>query len=187
MKTLRKTRERFYWDQLRAEVEKWCRESQACRTRKGPKTEQGKSVTGWTSAEKLSDRAPRFPCDILFGRPGDTPSSPNEDLNNLEARLESLQASDKERIKLSRERKKTRYNSGTTGHHFKEGDLVWEYNPKGRRGPSPKPRQNSQGPYTVVKRLNEVFFGVQRSPNAEPKVILLNRLALYQTTGYSYM
>ncbi|GBM54132.1 hypothetical protein AVEN_2742-1, partial [Araneus ventricosus] len=29
-----------------------------------------KSVTGdWsTSTEKLSDRTPRFPCDILFGR-----------------------------------------------------------------------------------------------------------------------
>ncbi|GBO36656.1 hypothetical protein AVEN_30343-1, partial [Araneus ventricosus] len=34
-------------------------------------------------------RAPRLPCDILFGRPGDTPSSLNEDLKKLEARLEA--------------------------------------------------------------------------------------------------
>ncbi|GBM15780.1 hypothetical protein AVEN_262115-1, partial [Araneus ventricosus] len=40
MKTLRKTRERFYWDRLRADVEKWCRECQACGAQKGPKTEQ---------------------------------------------------------------------------------------------------------------------------------------------------
>ncbi|GBN83301.1 Retrovirus-related Pol polyprotein from transposon 297, partial [Araneus ventricosus] len=38
MKTLSKTRERFYWDRLRADVEKWCRECQACGARKGPKT-----------------------------------------------------------------------------------------------------------------------------------------------------
>ncbi|GBO33509.1 hypothetical protein AVEN_248895-1 [Araneus ventricosus] len=38
MKTLSKTRERFYWDKLRADVEKWCRECHACGTRKGPKT-----------------------------------------------------------------------------------------------------------------------------------------------------
>ncbi|GBL87221.1 hypothetical protein AVEN_270503-1 [Araneus ventricosus] len=90
MKTLRRTRERFYWEQLRADIKKWYRECKVRRARKGPKTEQGKSMTGCTSVEKLSDRTPRFPCDILIGRPGDTPSSPNEDLNNLEAHLESV-------------------------------------------------------------------------------------------------
>ncbi|GBN18082.1 hypothetical protein AVEN_217815-1 [Araneus ventricosus] len=90
MKTLRRIRERFYWNRLLADVEKWCRECQICRARKRPKREDGKSVTGWISAEKLSDRTPRFPCDILFGRPGDTSSSPNEDLNKLGARLESV-------------------------------------------------------------------------------------------------
>ncbi|GBO12337.1 hypothetical protein AVEN_180592-1 [Araneus ventricosus] len=38
MKTLSKTRERVYWDRLRADIEKWCRECHACGTRKGPKT-----------------------------------------------------------------------------------------------------------------------------------------------------
>ncbi|GBO10829.1 hypothetical protein AVEN_214697-1 [Araneus ventricosus] len=38
MKTLSKTRERFYWDRLRADVEKWSREYHACGSRKGPKT-----------------------------------------------------------------------------------------------------------------------------------------------------
>ncbi|GBM65989.1 Transposon Ty3-G Gag-Pol polyprotein [Araneus ventricosus] len=38
VKTLSKTRERFYWDRLRADVEKWCRECHACGARKGPKT-----------------------------------------------------------------------------------------------------------------------------------------------------
>ncbi|GBM44348.1 hypothetical protein AVEN_20385-1 [Araneus ventricosus] len=30
MKTLSKTRERFYWDRLRTDIEKWCRECHAC-------------------------------------------------------------------------------------------------------------------------------------------------------------
>ncbi|GBN81789.1 Retrovirus-related Pol polyprotein from transposon 297, partial [Araneus ventricosus] len=38
MKTLSKTRERFYWDRLRADVENWCRECHAFGARKGPKT-----------------------------------------------------------------------------------------------------------------------------------------------------
>ncbi|GBL80057.1 hypothetical protein AVEN_29070-1 [Araneus ventricosus] len=45
------------------------------------------------------DQTLRFPCDILFGTPRDTPSSPT----NSEARLESAQASAGEQVKLSRE------------------------------------------------------------------------------------
>ncbi|GBL97482.1 hypothetical protein AVEN_162944-1 [Araneus ventricosus] len=118
-KTLRKTRERFYWDRLRADIEKWRRESQACGARKGPKIEQGKSVTERTPAEIFYDRILR--------------SSPT----NSEARLKSVQASAGEKVKLSRKRTKTRYNFKATDHHFKDGNLVWMYNPKRRRGLSP--------------------------------------------------
>ncbi|GBM22724.1 hypothetical protein AVEN_143498-1 [Araneus ventricosus] len=187
MKTLRRIRERFYWDRLRTNVEKWCRECHICRARKRPKTEDGKSVTGRISAEKHSDRTPRFPCDILFGRPGDTPSSPNEDLNKFGARLESVQTSNRERVKLSRVLKKTHYDSGATEHHFKKGDLVSVCNRKQRRGLNTKPRQKCEGPYTVVKKLNDVVYRVQRSPNAKPKVIHFNRLTPYRATDNSSM
>ncbi|GBM15589.1 Transposon Ty3-I Gag-Pol polyprotein [Araneus ventricosus] len=335
MKTLSKTRERFYWDRLRADVEKWCRECHACGSRKGPKTrtkgrlqrynvgspfermaldilgplpvttkgnryvlvlmdyftkwpeaipipdqeastvaeelvrawisrygvpmilhsDQGTNfnsalftelckllgilktrttalqpesdgmverfnrtilnhlslfvsknqtdcdthlplfllayksadheASGCTPADMLFGRTLRLPCDILFGRPSDTPSSPNEYLNNLEARLESVHAFARERIKLASERMKTRYDSGATGHHFKEGDQVWMYNPKRRRGLSPKLQQNWEGPYTIVKKLNDVIYRVQRSPNAKPKVIHINRLTPYRATDHS--
>ncbi|GBM67678.1 hypothetical protein AVEN_60439-1 [Araneus ventricosus] len=76
----------------------------------------------------------------------------------MEARLESVQTSDIERLKLSKVRKKTHYDSVATDHHFKKGDLVWVCNPKQRRGLSPKPRQKCEGPYTVVKKLNDVVY-----------------------------
>ncbi|GBN22650.1 hypothetical protein AVEN_237336-1 [Araneus ventricosus] len=181
VKTVRKTRGRFYWDRLRADVEEWCRECQACGARKGLKTEQGKSVTGRTPAETFSVRTLRFPCDILFGRPRDTPSS----ATNSEARLESVQVSAGEQVKLSRERMKIRYDSRATDYHFKEGDLVWMYNPKRRRSLSHKLQQSWEGPYTVVKKLNDVVDRVQRSPKAKPKVIHINRLGPYRATDHS--
>ncbi|GBM29861.1 hypothetical protein AVEN_110370-1 [Araneus ventricosus] len=101
-------------------------------------------------------------------------------MKNLETRLESLHAFARERIKLTSERMKTRYDSRATDHYFKEGDLVWKYNPKRRRGLSPK--LPYQGPYTVVKKLNDVVYRVQRSPNAKPKVIHINWLAPYRAT-----
>ncbi|GBM27337.1 hypothetical protein AVEN_217349-1 [Araneus ventricosus] len=174
---------RIQEDRLRADVEKWCWECQACGARKGPKTEQRKSVTGRTPTETFSDWTLRFPCDILFGRPRDTPSSPT----NSEARLENVQASAGEQVELSRERMKILYDSRATDHRFKEGDLVWMYNPKRRRGLSPKLQQNWEGPYTVVKKLNDVVYRVQRSPNAKPKVIHINRLAPYRATNHNSM
>ncbi|GBO32286.1 Retrovirus-related Pol polyprotein from transposon 297 [Araneus ventricosus] len=103
-------------------------------------------VTRFTPTDMLFGRTLRLPCDILFGRPSDTPSSPNEYFNNLEALLESVHVFARERIKLASERMKTRYDSGATGRHFKEGDQVWMYNPKRRRGLSPKLQQNWEGP-----------------------------------------
>ncbi|GBL95443.1 Retrovirus-related Pol polyprotein from transposon 412 [Araneus ventricosus] len=81
-------------------------------------------VTGLTPAEMLLGRMLRLPYDIIFGRPSETPSSPNEYMQNLEARLESVHAFARKRIKLASERMKTRYNSRATDHHFKKGDLV---------------------------------------------------------------
>ncbi|GBN72712.1 hypothetical protein AVEN_57196-1 [Araneus ventricosus] len=85
-------------------------------------------VSGLTPEEILFDRGLRLPCHILFGRPSETPSSPNEYMKNLEACLESVHAFARERIKLTSERMKTRYDSRATDHHFKEGDLVWMFN-----------------------------------------------------------
>ncbi|GBO12711.1 hypothetical protein AVEN_10704-1 [Araneus ventricosus] len=80
---------------------------------------------------------------------------------------------------------KIRYDSKATYHHFKEGDLVWMYNPKRRRGLSPKLQQNWEGSYTVVKKLNDVVYRVQRSPNTKPRVIHINRLAPHRATDHS--
>ncbi|GBM63204.1 hypothetical protein AVEN_147917-1 [Araneus ventricosus] len=59
------------------------------------------------------------------------------------------------------------------------------YNPKRRKCLSPKLQQNWEGPYTTAKKLNDVVYRVQRSPNAKPKVIHLNRLAPYRATDHS--
>ncbi|GBM10457.1 hypothetical protein AVEN_263366-1 [Araneus ventricosus] len=80
---------------------------------------------------------------------------------------------------------KTRYDSRATDHCFKDGDLVWVYNPKRQRGPSLKLQRNWEGPYAVVKKLNDVVYRVQRSPNAKPKVIHINWLAPYKATDHS--
>ncbi|GBL73076.1 hypothetical protein AVEN_128231-1 [Araneus ventricosus] len=87
-------------------------------------------VTGLTPADMLFGRTLRLPCYILFGRPSETPSSKNEYMKNLEARLESEHAFARERFKLASERMKTCYDPEQQTTILKRKDLVWMYNPK---------------------------------------------------------
>ncbi|GFX16455.1 retrovirus-related Pol polyprotein from transposon 412 [Trichonephila clavipes] len=94
-------------------------------------------TTGYSPSQMLFGRDLRLPCDLLFGRPPDTPSSPEEYVQNLQARFEDVHNLARERINLRTEKMKTRYDTKATGHQFKEGDKVWFYNPTRRKGLSP--------------------------------------------------
>ncbi|GBM07385.1 hypothetical protein AVEN_26465-1 [Araneus ventricosus] len=142
-------------------------------------------VTIWTPSEMLFGRMPRLSCDILFGRPTDTSSSQNEYMNSSETRLETVHAFAREQIKLASERMMTRYVSRETNHNFKEGDQICIYDQKRRRSLSLKLQQNWKGHFTIVKKVDDVVHRVQRSPNAKPKVIHINRLAPYRATYHS--
>ncbi|GFT99907.1 retrovirus-related Pol polyprotein from transposon 412 [Trichonephila clavipes] len=119
------------------------------------------------------------PCDLLFGRPPDTPSSPEEYVQNLQARFEDVHNLARERINLRTEKMKTRYDTKATGHQFKEGDKVWFYNPTRRKGLSPKLQSHWDGPYTILKIINDVVIRIRKSTNSKPRVVHYDRLAPY--------
>ncbi|GFS77432.1 retrovirus-related Pol polyprotein from transposon 412 [Trichonephila clavipes] len=121
----------------------------------------------------------RLPCDLLFGRPPDTPSSPEEYVQNLQARFEDVHNFARERINLRTEKMKTRYDTKATGHQFKEGDKVWFYNPTRRKGLSPKLQSHWDGPYTILKIINDVVIRIRKSTNSKPRVVHYDRLAPY--------
>ncbi|GFT11289.1 retrovirus-related Pol polyprotein from transposon 412 [Trichonephila clavipes] len=119
------------------------------------------------------------PCDLLFGRPPDTPSSPEEYVQNFQARFEDVHNLARERINLRTEKMKTRYDTKATGHQFKEGDKVWFYNPTRRKGLSPKLQSHWDGPYTILKIINDVVIRIRKSTNSKPRVVHYDRLAPY--------
>ncbi|GFV97085.1 kinectin [Trichonephila clavipes] len=73
----------------------------------------------------------------------------------------------RERIGLASEKMKTRYDARAIGHDFHKGDKVWLWKPKRRKGLSPKLQTNWEGPYTVLKRLNDVVAWIQKSPHSK--------------------
>ncbi|GFV78977.1 retrovirus-related Pol polyprotein from transposon 412 [Trichonephila clavipes] len=118
-------------------------------------------TTGYSPSQMLFGRDLRLPCDLLFGRPPDTPSSPEEYVQNLQARFEDVHNLARERINLRTEKMKTRYDTKATGHQFKEGDKVWFYNPTRRKGLSPKLQSHWDGPYTILKIINDVVIRIR--------------------------
>ncbi|KAF8782265.1 Retrovirus-related Pol polyprotein like [Argiope bruennichi] len=130
-------------------------------------------TTGFTPSQMLFGRELRLPCDLLFGRPPDVPSSPEEYVHELQERLESVHEFACNRIDIATEKMKTRYDTRATGHEIHEGDKVWFWNPIRRKGLSPKLQTNWDGPYTVLKRLNDVVIRIQKSKNSRPRVVAL--------------
>ncbi|GFX23531.1 retrovirus-related Pol polyprotein from transposon 412 [Trichonephila clavipes] len=137
------------------------------------------TTTGYSPSQMLFGRDLRLPCDLLFGRPPDTPSSPEEYVQNLQARFEDVHNLARERINLRTEKMKTRYDTKATGHQFKEGDKVWFYNPTRRKGLSPKLQSHWDGPYTILKIINDVVIRIRKSTNSKPRVVHYDRLAPY--------
>jgi len=90
-------------------------------------------TTGFTPSQILFGRDLRLPCDLLFGRPPDAPSSPVQYVADLQARLEEVHQFARERMNIMTDRMKTRYDCKATEHSFNEGDKVWLWNPKRRK------------------------------------------------------
>ncbi|GFU05306.1 retrovirus-related Pol polyprotein from transposon 412 [Trichonephila clavipes] len=144
-------------------------------------------TTGYSPSQMLFGRDLRLPCDLLFGRPPDTPSSPEEYVQNLQARFEDVHNLARERINLRTEKMKIRYDTKATGHQFKEGDKVWFYNPTRRKGLSPKLQSHWDGPYTILKIINDVVIRIRAaeiSRNITARVIdrsvILERSTTFQ-------
>ncbi|UYV64133.1 hypothetical protein LAZ67_2006659 [Cordylochernes scorpioides] len=55
--------------------------------------------------------------------------------------------------------------------------MVWLHNPQRKRGLSPKLQYQWEGPYKIIKCLNDVIFRIQKTPTSKPKVVHYNRLA----------
>ncbi|GFX27805.1 hypothetical protein TNCV_2614651 [Trichonephila clavipes] len=136
-------------------------------------------TTGYSPSQMLFARDLHLPADLLFSRPPDAPLAPEEYIEKLQAWMEEMHHLARERIGMASEKMKSRYDARATGHDFHEGDKVWLWNPKRRKGLSPKLQTYWEGPYTVLKRLNGVVVRIQKSPHSKSKVIHYNRLTPY--------
>ncbi|KAJ8941031.1 hypothetical protein NQ318_015507, partial [Aromia moschata] len=134
---------------------------------------------------RVRDRFYWLPTDLILGHPleENQERSLPEFVENLRERLNRIHRFASEKLKMHSDKMKQRLDTTSTEIAFKPGDAVWLYAPKRTKGKSPKLQSNWEGPYTIIKKINDLVYRIQLSPRSKPKVVHLERLARY--TGHN--
>ncbi|KAJ8912680.1 hypothetical protein NQ315_011039 [Exocentrus adspersus] len=135
--------------------------------------------TGKTPASVVLGAELRLPIDLISDRPKEEEGVDNY-LSRLQDRLRLTHTEVRQKLKLESDRMKTRYDLRANTGGFQVGEKVWLYNSKRTKGKSPKLQKSWEGPYTVVTRLNDVVYRIQKNPQAKMKVVHIDRLTTYQ-------
>ena len=129
--------------------------------------------TKHTPAKLMLGRDLRLPIDLMYGCPEEKQHTTTY-VETLQERLESIHAFARQHLKLASDRMKRYYDIDTTESKLKVRDAMWLYNPQRKKGLSPKLQKPWQGPYVVIKRINDLIYQIQLGPQSRPRVVHFN-------------
>ena len=135
--------------------------------------------TGHTPARVNFGREMRLPVDTITGVPPDKTKPVTDFVSDLQDQLDEVHKRVRENSLHTSVKMKTRYDRNANAKGFEEGALVWLHNPLRRKGKSPKLQARWEGPYTVIKRINDVTYRIKKGLRGKPKVVHVDRLAPY--------
>ncbi|KAJ8936965.1 hypothetical protein NQ318_015628 [Aromia moschata] len=135
--------------------------------------------TTYTPSMLTSGREMKLPTDLMLGRPLEETEERSlpEFVEDLRGRLDRIHRFAREKLKIHSDKMKQRLDTTSRETPFKPGDAVWLYAQKGR-----KEKSNWEGPYTIIKKINDLVYHIQLSPRSKPKVVHLEKLA--RCTGH---
>ena len=137
-------------------------------------------TTGCSPARMMLGREVNLPIDLMFGRPEEEPAPTATDYaNTLQNRLERVHNFARAHMQAKVDRMKQRYDLPQECQCLDPGDAAWLHNPQRKKGLSPKLQRPWQGPYIIIKRINDLVYRIQLGPHTKPKVVHRNRLWRY--------
>ncbi|KAJ8961434.1 hypothetical protein NQ318_014681 [Aromia moschata] len=141
--------------------------------------------TTYTPSMLTSGREMKLPTDLMLGRPPEETEERSlpEFVEDLRERMDRIHRFAREKLKIHSDKMRQRLDTTSTETAFKPGDAVWLYTPKRTKGKSPTLQSNWEGPYTIIKKINDLVYRIQLSPRSKPKVVHLERLGKY--TGHN--
>lgn len=135
--------------------------------------------TGKSPCEMLFGSNVRMPSELLFGSPPSPKMNSTEYGKALKDHLNEIHEEARKNLNKSCDKMKHNYDVKAVPVSFNEGDFVWLYNPQRSVGVCPKFTPKWEGPYTVIKRINDVVYRIRRTPRSKMKVVHVDRLTKY--------
>ena len=134
-------------------------------------------TTGATPFSLMFGRSARLPIDIEFNLPSTSHTSLNQYQSQLQNQLQQAYKTVREHSLAEQTRQKCLYDRSIHGPEYEIGDEVWLHCPAVSKGRCKKFHRPWQGPFTVVKVIDNFVYRIQN--NATPRkrfVVHYNRL-----------
>lgn len=139
------------------------------------------------SPQETSGMSPNF---LMFGREVGIPLSlfagrvPGHDGGVTEEeyalkvheQLEEAFEIARESARVAQQRQKNYYDLKVCGQPYEVGDKVWVFNPAKTKGITPKLQSRWQGPCTILKKLSDANYIIQRPRARKSEVVHFDRL-----------
>ena len=133
--------------------------------------------TGYTPAQLMLGRDLRLPVDLMMPSPPEQePETTTHYVMALRERLREAHVQARSQLNMTSQSMKLHKDVRANTELLVAGDRVWFYNPKRKKGLSPKLMSPWEGPYEVVQRMSSVTYRIQRKKGSALKVVHYNRL-----------
>ena len=123
-----------------------------------------------------------MPIDIVSGVPEefrDAYNSANEYVANLQNRMRQVYEKTRTTLQVAAERSKKYYDVSVKSNSYNVGDWVLYYLPKATVGRSIKFEKLFSGPFLIVRKYNDVTYGIQASQRAQVKIVHVDKLKMW--------
>jgi len=138
------------------------------------------SASSLTPYYLLHLRHPRAPIELMIEkRTQAAVNSTEEYVEEVAERMRLAYSAVRHGLKASFERCKRRCDARVKTTRFQEGDMVFYYVPRNRKGLCRKWSLDNRGPYRIQRKLNDVNYIIQRSPQAKPPIVHIDRITKY--------
>ncbi|CAG2220647.1 unnamed protein product [Mytilus edulis] len=133
--------------------------------------------TKFSPAYVLFGRELRLPLDVQYQLPdGSTAKNASEYVTRTKERFLQAYEVVRENLGLSQKTMKDHYDRKAFGEAFDVGDKVWYYDPRVKKGRSPKLNRPWKGPYTIKKKISDLVYRIQLDNTRMRKVVHFNKL-----------
>ena len=139
-------------------------------------------TTGCTPSGMMIGREATLPIDVMLGRPEsvEVPSNETKYAQSLRQRIDLIHDFARKHLQIESDRQKRYYDHLAQQHSFKQGDAVWLHNLKRKKGLCPKLQRPWDGPYIVIKCIDDLVYRIQKGARGKPRVVHTNRLKRYE-------